>query len=92
MTPISDEMEEGCLVPVGEEADVLARQAQIDERTPLLLSIGDSLEAIESLRGAMFIRDELLIDLPTRVTTMPSEGIARRLEASDKNSPFHRLP
>ena len=91
VTPISSEMQEGCLVPVSEEAAALSRREEIVERTPLMLSIGDALEAIESLRGAMFVRDELLIDPPIRVTTMPPEGIARRLAASDLNSPFHRL-
>ena len=91
-TQISREVRAGCLVPASDEADVLSLQAEIDEHTPLLLSVGDTVEVIESLRGAMFLRDELLIaDHHIRVTTMPPDGIARRLEASDKNSPFHRL-
>ena len=89
--PISREVREGCLLCVSHESDALSLRDQIDERTPLLLSIGDSLETIDALRGAMFIRDELFIDPPIRVTTMPPEGIARRLAPSDLNSPFHRL-
>ena len=91
-TPISRVVRAACLVPISSEAEALSRREEIDEKTPLLLSIGDTFEAITSLRGAMFLRDELLIADPRiRVTTMPPEGIARRLEASDKNSPFHRL-
>lgn len=91
-TAISYDVRAGCLVQIGTEAEVVARREQIDKSTPLLLSIGDTLEAITALRSAMFLRDELLIAEPhIRVTTMPPEGIARRLEASDKDSPFHRL-
>ena len=91
-TPISREVRAASLVPLSSEDEALSRREEIDEKTPLLLSIGDTFEAITSLRGAMFLRDELLIADPRiRITTMPPEGIARRLEASDKNSPFHRL-